>query len=133
MSPDTRQKRTARRARASTKGAVHVRRGRRRSVGTTTRSRLDARSASPAPALTEPSRRCDEEDGRGDATRHTSALMTARRHGACWSRRNDRRAHNKVGSARSARRLARSRRSLGVAGAGSDRAESAGRRRRQAR
>ena len=54
---------TTRRARVSTARSAHARRGRRRSVGTTTRSRLGARSASPVSALTEPSRRCDEERG----------------------------------------------------------------------
>ena len=65
--------RAARRARASTKRSARARRGRRRSVGTTTRSRLGAGSASPAQALTELSRRSDEQDRRGDATRCTAA------------------------------------------------------------
>ena len=62
------------RVRVSTARSAHARRGRRRSVGTTTRSRLGARSASPVSALREPSRRCDEESRmrRGDVTRHTA-------------------------------------------------------------
>ena len=63
----------------STARSAYARRGRRRSVGTTTRSRLGARSASPASALTEPSRRCDEESRRrGDVTRDTTAHTTRR-------------------------------------------------------
>ena len=52
---------TTRRARASTERPAHARCGRRRSVDTTTRSRLGARSASLVSALIEPRRRCDEE------------------------------------------------------------------------
>ena len=64
---------TTRRARVPTARSVHTRRGRQRSVGTTTRSRLGARSASPVSALTEPNRRCDAESKRrGDVTRHTA-------------------------------------------------------------
>ena len=78
MSLDARR-RTRRRARASTVRPAHARRGRRRSVGATTRSRLGARSASPVSALIEPSRRCDEESRRrGDVTRRTAAHTAAR-------------------------------------------------------
>ena len=67
------RRRTRRRARASAARSAYARRGRRRSVGTTTRSRLGARSASPVSALTEPNRRCDAESKRrGDVTRHTA-------------------------------------------------------------
>ena len=51
------RRRTRRRARAARERPAHARRRRRRSVGTTTRSRLVARSASSA--LIAPSRRCD--------------------------------------------------------------------------
>ena len=61
MSLDTRRRTRHGASRVSTARSAHARRGRRRSVGTTTRSRLGARSASPVSALTEPSRRCDEE------------------------------------------------------------------------
>ena len=99
----TRTRRTKRRVRVSTARPAHARRGRRRSVGTTTRSRLGARSTSPVPALTEPNRRCDAESKRrGDVTRHT-----AHKNGARVCRRRDRRTHDEVGGARSARRLAR--------------------------
>ena len=117
---------TARRARASTKGSIRVRQGWRRSIGTTTRSRLGACSASPAPALTEPSWRCDEENRRrGDVTRHT-----AETHGTARARVDER------SGARTTRPAALGRhddslaapRSLGVASAGSDRAEPAMRR-----
>ena len=91
-----------RRAGVPTARSAHARQGRRRSVGTTTRSRLGARSASPAPAQTEPSRRCDE------ATGAVMSLDTRRtRNGARLCRQHDRRMHDKVGGARSARRLAR--------------------------
>ena len=94
---------TTRRARVSTARSAHARRGRRRSVGTTTRSRLGARSASPVSALTEPNRRCDER-----ARGAVMSLDTRRtRHGARVCRRHDRRTHDEVGGARSARRLAR--------------------------
>ena len=54
------RRRTQRRARASAVRPAHARRGRRRSVGSTTRSRLCALSVSPVSALREPSRQCDE-------------------------------------------------------------------------
>jgi len=47
---------TTRRVRASAVRPAHARRGRRRSIGETIRSRLGARSASPVSALGEPSR-----------------------------------------------------------------------------
>ena len=62
-----------------------------------------ARRASPASALTEPSRRCNARDT-------VMSLDTRRtRHGeyVCVCRRRDRRTHDEVGGARSARRLAR--------------------------
>ena len=95
------RRRTRRRARASTVRPANARRGRRRSVGTTTRSRLGARSASPVSALTEPNRRCNA----GGAVMSLDTPRT--RHGARVCRRHDRRTHNEVGGARSARRLAR--------------------------
>ena len=102
MSLDARR-RTRRHARASAARSAHARRGRRRSVGTATRSRLGARSASPVSALTEPSRRCNARGA-------VMSLDTRRtRHGgcACACRRHDRRKHDEVGGARPARRLAR--------------------------
>ena len=108
MSLDTRRRKRhgARRTRVSTARSAHARQGRRRSFGTTTRSRLGARLASPVSALTEPTRRCDAESRRrGDVTRHTTAHTT--RHGARVCRRHDRRTHDEVSGARSARRLAR--------------------------
>ena len=94
---------TQRRARVSTARSAHARRGRQRSVGTTTRSRLGARSASPASALTEPSRRCN---ARG-AVMSLDTRRTRNGECVCVCRRRDRRTHDKVGGARSARRLAR--------------------------
>ena len=102
MSLDARR-RTRRHARASAARSAHARRGRRRSVGTATRSRLGARSASPVSALTEPSRRCNARGA-------VMSLDTRRtRHGGCVCacRRRDRRTHDEVGGTRSARRLAR--------------------------
>ena len=121
------------RVRVSTARSAHARRGRRRSVGTTTRSRLGARSASPVSALREPSRRCDEESRmrRGDVTRHTAhttrrvrvRVSTAR---SAHARRGRRRS---VGTTTRSRLGARS----GVAGVGSERAEPAMRRGEQER
>ena len=78
--------------------------GRARLVGTTTRSWFSARSASPVSASIEPSRWCDEE-----STSAVASLDARRRarHGARVRRRNVRRTHDKVGGARSTRRLAR--------------------------
>ena len=93
------------RVRVSTARSAHRRRDRRRSVGTTTRSRLGARSAGlPVSAQTEPSRRCNARGA-------VMSLDTRRtRHGeyvcACRSR-DDRRSDEEAGGARSARRLAR--------------------------
>ena len=62
----------------------------------------------------------------------SSSCNRRARHGARVRRRNDRRARAEAGGARSAHRSARGRRALGVAGAGSDRAEPAMRRSGQA-
>ena len=111
-----------RRARVSTARSAHARRGRRRSVGTTTRSRPGARSASPASALTEPSRRCDEESKRrGDVTRHTAHTKRRR---LCVDGTIGARTTRSAALGRHDDSLA-ARRSLGVAGVGSDRAEPA--------
>ena len=95
---------SARRTRLATTLAPHVRRGRRRAVGATTRSRLGARSASPVSALREPSRRCDEESRmrRGDVI--VARRRTRRRARASAVRPAQ---HDEVGGARSARRFAR--------------------------
>ena len=71
------RRRTRRRARASAVRPAHARCNRRRSVGSTTLSRLGARSASPVSALREPSRQGDEESRmrRGDVTRGTHRLV----------------------------------------------------------
>ena len=119
---------TTRRARVSTARSANARRRRRRSIGTTTRSRLGARSASPASALTEPNRRCDEESKRrGDVTRHTTAHTTAC---ACVDGTIGARTTRSAALGLYDDSLA-ARRSLGVAGAGSDRAEPGMRRGKQ--
>ena len=90
------------RVRVSTARPAHARRSRRRSVGTTTRSRLGAAwRASPVSALTEPSRRCNARGA-------VMSLDTRRtpQECVCACRRRDRRTHDEVGGARSARRLA---------------------------
>jgi hypothetical protein len=98
---------------------------RRRSVGATTRSWLGARSASPVSALIEPSRRCDEEiRRRGDVTRRTAAHTAAR---TCVDGTTGARTARSAALGRRDDSLA-ARRSLGVAGVGSDRAEPAMRR-----
>ena len=85
-------------ARASTERPAHGKSGRRHSVDTTARSRLSARSALPVSALIEPSRQ----------VRQAEAHRCHRLHGGAREcRRNDRRTHDEVGGARSARRLAR--------------------------
>ena len=118
---------TARRVRVSTARSAHARRGRRRSVGTTTRSRLGARSTSPVPALTEPNRRCDAESKRrDDVTRHTAHKTAC----ACVDCATGARTTRSAALGRHDDSLA-ARRSLDVAGAGSDRAEPAMRRREQ--
>ena len=76
MSLDARR-RTRRRARAPTARPAHAQRGRRRSVGSTTRSRLGARSASPVSALREPSRRCDEESSSSQQAASSSSKQQA--------------------------------------------------------
>ena len=125
MSLDARR-RTWRRARAPTVRLVHARRSQRRSVGAKTRSRIGARSATPASALREPSRRCDEESRTrlGDVTRRTAAHTAAHTCvdgtiGACTMRSAALGRHDSSPAAR---------RSLGVAGAVSERAEPAMRR-----
>ena len=119
------QRRTRRRARASAVRPAHARRGRRRSVGATTRSRLGARSASLVSALIEPSRQCDEESRRrGDVTRPTAAHAAAR---TCVDGTTGARTTRSAALGRRDDSLA-ARRSLGVAGVGSDRAEPAVRR-----
>ena len=80
------------------------RRSRRRSVGTTTRSRLGARSAVVAGVGSDGAEPAMQRKRRGDVTRHTT--HTARE--CVWvCRRRDWRTHDEVGGARSARRLAR--------------------------
>ena len=119
-------RRTWRRARASMVRPAHARRGRRRAVGASTCSRLGARSASPVSALREPSRRWDEESKirRGDVTRRTAAHMVARTSvdGTTGARTTRSAARGRRGG------LFAARRSLGVAGVGSERAEPAMRR-----
>ena len=114
---------TTRRARVSTARSAHARRGRRRSVGTTTRSRLGAHSASPVSALREPSRRCDEESRmrRGD-DHSTHGGRTAAR--TCVDGTTRARTTRSAALGRRDDSLA-ARRSLGVAGVGSERAEPA--------
>ena len=90
--------------RASTARSAHARQGRRRSVGTTTRSRLGARSAGVAGAGSDRAEPAMQRKRRGDVTRHT-AHTTRECVRVC--RRRDRRTHDEVGGARSARRLAR--------------------------
>ena len=86
-------------------GPAHARRGRRRSVDTTTRSRIGARLASPVSALLEPSRRCDEESARrGDVTRRTAAHTTRRARAS-----TERTAHARRGWRRSVDTTTRSR------------------------
>ena len=85
-------------ARASTERPAHGKSGRRHSVDTTARSRLSARSALPVSALIEPSRQVRQAEA------HRCHLLHG---GARACRRNDRRTHDEVGGARSARRLAR--------------------------
>ena len=88
----------------STARPAHARRSRRRSVGTTTRSRLGARSAGVAGVGSDRAEPAMQRKRRGDVTRHTT--HTARE--CVWvCRRRDRRTHDEVGGARSARRLAR--------------------------
>ena len=124
MSLDTRRTRNGALC-VSTARSAHARQGRRRSVGTTTRSRPGARSASPAAAQTEPSRRCDEEGKRrGDVTRHTAH---AKRRALCVDGTIGARTTRSAALGRHDDSLA-ARRSLGVAGVGSDRAEPAMRR-----
>ena len=93
-----------RRACVSTARSAHARQGRRRSVGTTTRSRLGARSAGVAGVGSDRAELAMQRKRRGDVTRHTAH---ATRECVCVCRRRDRRTHDKVGGARSARRLAR--------------------------
>ena len=105
MSLDTRRTRHGEcGARVSTARSAHARRGRRRrSARRLARGSALARRASPVSALTEPSRRCNARGA-------VMSLDTRRtRHGecVCACRRRDRRTHDEVGGARSARRLAR--------------------------
>ena len=117
------RRRTRRRARASTVRLAHARRGRRRSAGATTRSRLGARSASSVSALREPSRRCDEESRmrRGDVTRRTAAHTAAR---TCVDGTTGARTTRSAALGRRDESLA-AWRSPGVAGVGSEKAEPA--------
>ena len=92
------------RVRVSTARPAHARRGRRRSVGTTTRSRLGARSAGVAGVGSDGAEPAMQRKRRGDVTRHTTHTT---RECVCVCRRRDRRTHDEVGGARSARRLAR--------------------------
>ena len=72
--------------------------------GTTTRSRLGARSAGVAGVDCDRAEPATQRKRRGDVTRHTAH---ATRECVCGGRRRDRRTHDEVGGARSARRLAR--------------------------
>ena len=92
------------RVRVSTARSAHARRGRRRSAGTTTRSRLGARSAGVAGVGSDRAEPAMQRKRRGDVTRHTAHTT---RECVCVCRRRDRRTHDEVGGARSARRLAR--------------------------
>ena len=76
MSLDARR-RTRRRANASAVRPAHARRGRRCSVGATTRSRLGACSASSVSALGESSRRCDEESSSSQQAASSSSQQPA--------------------------------------------------------
>ena len=102
MSLDTRRTRNG--ACVSMARSAHARQGRRRSVGTTTRSRLGARSAGVAGVGSDRAEPAMQRKRRGDVTRHTAHTT---RECVCVCRRRDRRTHDKVGGARSARRLAR--------------------------
>ena len=120
------------RVRVSTARSAHARRGRRRSVGSTTRSRLGARSVGVAGVGSDRAEPAMQRKRRGDVTRHTAhttrrvrvRVSTAR---SAHARRSRRRS---VGTATRSRLGARS---VGVAGAGSDRAEPAMQRKREAR
>ena len=92
------------RVRVSTARSARRQRGRRRSVGTTTRSRLGARSAGFAGVGSD---RAEPAMQRKGAVMSLDTRRT--RHGVyvCACRRRDRRADKEVGGARSARRLAR--------------------------
>ena len=93
------RRRTRRRARAARERPAHARRRRRRSVGTTTRSRLVARSASSA--LIAPSRRCDPRhvrrrlrqprDAAGARPLGRRVVLAARAPAAALARLSDRR------------------------------------------
>ena len=118
------------RARVSTARSVHARRGRRRSVGTTTRSRLGARSAGFAGVGSDRAEPAMQRKRRGDVTRHTA--HTTRRVRVRVS--TARSAHRRRGRRRSVGTTTRSRlgaRSAGFAGVGSDRAEPAMQRKRR--
>ena len=130
MSLDARRRTTRRRARASAARSAHARRGRRRSVGTTTRSRLGARSAGVAGVGSDRAEPAMQRKRRGDVTRHTA--HTTRRVRVRVS--TARSAHARRGRRRSVGTTTRSRlgaRSAGVAGVGSDRAEPAMQRKRR--
>ena len=129
MSLDARR-RTRRHARASAARSAHARRGRRRSVGTATRSRLGARSAGVAGVGSDRAEPAMQRKRRGDVTRHTA--HTTRRVRVRVS--TARSAHARRGRRRSVGTTTRSRlgaRSAGVAGVGSDRAEPAMQRKRR--
>ena len=118
------------RVRVSTARSAHARRGRRRSVGTTTRSRLGARSAGVAGVGSDRAEPAMQRKRRGDVTRHTA--HTTRRVRVRVS--TARSAHARRGRRRSVGTTTRSRlgaRSAGVAGVGSDRAEPAMQRKRR--
>ena len=117
------------RVRVSTARSAHARRGRRRSVGTATRSRLGARSAGVAGVGSDRAEPAMQRKRRGDVTRHTA--HTTRRVRVRVS--TARSAHARRGRRRSVGTTTRSRlgaRSAGVAGVGSDRAEPAMQRKR---
>ena len=115
------------RVRVSTARSAHARRGRRHSVGTTTRSRLGARSAGVAGVGSDRAEPAMQRKRRGDVTRHTAHTTRQARVRVSTARS----AHARRGRRRSVGTTTRSRlgaRSAGVAGVGSERAKPAMRR-----
>ena len=128
MSLDARR-RTRRRARAPTARPAHARRGQRRLVGSTIRSRLGARSAGVAGVGSDRAEPAMQRKRRGDVTRHTTHTTRVRVRVS-----TARPAHARRSRRRSAGTTTRSRlgaRSAGVASVGSDRAEPAMQRKRR--
>ena len=121
MSLDTRRARNGARVCRQHDRRTHDEVGGARPARRLARGSALARRALPVSAQTEPSRRCD---ARGAVMSH-DARRTRLGEYVCACRRRDRRADKEVGGARSARRLARARRSLDVAGVDSGGAEPA--------